>query len=177
MPSSKSYSELKKSDFFEFFNLREIERQKLSKTVKKIKLKPGGFQEHIDIEFKVKNDLLVSAKLILDRQWIGSAKTINPFGKDIAKSFIVAVIPSEERESVRNLVHFLFNLRGNEDIIIPVQKVYQFYEKSEPEIEPFLDVYRNQKKHAEFGLKDSKFIIKNIHVEEIDRLVIKWLKI
>ncbi len=70
-----SYSKLTKSDFFTFFNLNEIRSERNSPTVKIIK--PGGFQEYIDIEFHLnKKGEIIMAKLTLDRQWIGNVETL-----------------------------------------------------------------------------------------------------
>jgi hypothetical protein len=172
--SSIRYSDLKKSDFFQFFNLTEVAINKTDLSKKFIKLKPGGFQEHIDIEFQLDGDYIIGAKILLDRVWMGNHESINPFGTDIAKSFIVAFTPPREKESIRSLVFFLMNLKGDKDILIPCQKPYQYFEKSEPEIVPFLDVYRNQRELSIFPLKDTIFLIKNILQENKPRFGIFW---
>ncbi|MFX0072207.1 MAG: hypothetical protein ACFFAO_14055, partial [Candidatus Hermodarchaeota archaeon] len=102
---------MKKLDFFKFFNLKEVKIKDISESKMHIKLKPGGFQEHIDIEFIVNKDELENAKIFLDRKWIGNAESINPFANDIAKSFLGAIVPYKEQESIRDLIHFLFNLK------------------------------------------------------------------
>ena len=173
-----SYSKLTKSDFFTFFNLNEISCERNSPTVKI--LKPGGFQEYIDIEFHLnKKGEIIMAKLTLDRQWIGNVETINPFGKDIAKSFIEAVIPLEEKEGEDNivvlLVHFLFNMVGTKDKIIPCTEPLYNFENSSAEVKSFLDVYRNLKNSNEIPLKTSILKIKNIIQKNKPRLIIKWM--
>ena len=88
------YSELQQSEFFSFFNISEIKIEKTPELTEIRYLKPGGFQEFIDILFKIKDDEIKEAQLILERSWIGNHKKINPFGTDITKSFIEAITPS-----------------------------------------------------------------------------------
>lgn len=87
-----NYDELKGSDFYQFFNIKE---QKITNEGKytRIEVKTGGFREYIDIIFYLnENREIEKGILLLDRNWIGNEQSINPFGKDIAKSFILAVI-------------------------------------------------------------------------------------
>jgi len=171
---------LKKSEFFSFFNLTEVETSSpLSPPPTLKKVKPGGFQEHIDIEFYVnEHDELEEAILLLDREWIGDDKSINSFGKDIAKSFIEVVTPSEEKKKENNqvklLTHYLFNLKGSRDIIIPLDKLLQDFEESDPKVKAVLDVYRNLNRSVEFSLEFSKFFFENIVQNGKPRLLIEW---
>ncbi|MFX1315019.1 MAG: hypothetical protein ACFE9T_04095 [Promethearchaeota archaeon] len=171
------YSKLTKSEFFTFFNLHEIDNQKTAPTLKT--LKPGGFQEYIDIEFHLnKKGEIITAILFLDREWIGNIEIINPFGKDIAKSFIDAVVPVKEKEGEDNiivlLIHFLFNMVGTQDKIIPCTKPLYFFENSSPEVKSFLDVYRNLKTSYELPLEDSILKIENFIQNNKPRIMIKW---
>jgi hypothetical protein len=177
--SNVNYNELKSSDFFNFFNLHEIKDQKTSQFFKK--LKPGGFQEYIDIELYLNNNNDVEkAQLGLDRKWIGNYENINPFGKDLAKSFIDAVVPYEEKEGEDNviilLVHFLFNMVGTKDKIIPCTAPLYHFEESSDVVKTFLDVYRNLIPSYELSLKHSKIEISNIMQNNKPRLIIKWVK-
>ena len=174
-----NYNELQNSDFFNFFNLHEIKDQKSSQFLKK--LKPGGFQEFIDIELYLnKSNDIEKARLILDREWIGNAETINPFGKDITKSFIDAVIPLEEKRGEDNIIvlllHFLFNMIGTKDKIIPCTEPLYHFEESSTEVKTFLEVYRNLIPSYELSLKHSKIKFSNIIQNNKERLIIKWLK-
>ena len=170
---------MKKSEFFSFFNLTEVETSSpLSQPILK-KVKPGGFQEHIDIEFYVnENDEIEKAVLLLDREWIGDDKSINLFSKDISKSFIDAVTSSEEKKNENNqvklLTHYLFNLKGSRDIIIPLDKLLQDFEESSPKVKAVLDVYRNLNRSVEFSLEYSKFFFENIVQNGRPRLLIEW---
>lgn len=173
-----SYSKLKNSEFFSFFNLSEIESERSSPTIKIIK--PGGFQDYIDIEYHLnKQGEIIMALLLLDREWIGNVEKINPFGKDIAKSFIDSIVPPKEKEGDDNivvlLVHFLFNMIGTKDQIIPCTEPLYNFENSSPQVKSFLDVYRNLKNSFEIPLKNSKLKIKNIIQKEKKRIMIKWI--
>jgi len=172
-----SYSKLRLSEFFTFFNLNEIDSERSSPNIKI--LKPGGFQEYINIEFHLnERGDVVMAILLLDRQWIGNVETINPFGKDIAKSFIDAVVPPVEKEGEDNivilLVHFLFNMVGTKDKIIPCTQPLYNFENSSRKVKCFLDVYRGLKNSFEIPLKTSTLIIKNIIQKNKSRIIIKW---
>ena len=127
---------------------------------------------------KLEKDELEKAVLLLDREWIGDDKSINSFGKDIAKSFIDAVTPSEEKKRENNqvklLTHFLFNLKGSRDILIPLDKLLQDFEESDPNVKAVLDVYRNLNRSVEFSLENSKFIFDNIVQNGRPRLLIEW---
>ncbi len=112
------YSDLQQSDLFQFFNMSvtgEVERNDL--TV--VHAKPGGFQEFIDIEFlKDANENIVGAVLLLDRSWIGDIKSINMFSKDMAKSFLAGIAPSDGFGILDDVVKRLWHLQGMEDTVI-----------------------------------------------------------
>ncbi|MFX1410437.1 MAG: hypothetical protein ACFFA6_08790 [Promethearchaeota archaeon] len=172
------YSKLTKSEFFTFFNLYEINNEKTTPTLKT--LKPGGFQEYIDIEFHInEKGEVIMAILFLDREWIGNVEIINPFGKDIAKSFIDAVVPIKEKEGEDNiivlLIHFLFNMVGTKDKIIPCTEPLYNFENSSPEVKSFLDVYRNLRPSYELHLEGSILKIENLIQKNKSRLMIKWI--
>ena len=114
----------------------------------------------------------------MDREWIGDDKSINLFSKDISKSFIDAVTSSEEKKNENNqvklLTHYLFNLKGSRDIIIPLDKLLQDFEESSPKVKAVLDVYRNLNRSVEFSLEYSKFFFENIVQNGRPRLLIEW---
>ena len=174
--SRMKLSDLKNSDFFTFFNLREINSIKIDNSIEIKEYKPGGFQDHIDIKFEIsnKNDEIKSGTLLLDRDWIGNIESINPFGTDIAKSFIVAITPPDEKKSIEELAHYVFNLKGLKDIVISCEAFIFKFEESNPKIKIILDVYRNLSDSNDFILKYSKFIFKNLKESNKQRLLIKW---
>ncbi len=158
------YSNFKNSEFYTFFNISETLSEKFSADLTKISLKTGGFQEHIDLYiYRDNNDEIRKVQLYLNRDWIGNTNSINPFGTDIAKSFIDLFLPKEyDPKFKKHLVHYLFNLRGDHQVVIPLHKAFQGFEESSPEIQPFLDVYRNTKKTARKTFKDFVLNMENL---------------
>lgn len=173
------FTDLKNSDFFTFFNLREINSIKIANSTEIKEFKPGGFQDRIDLKFEIanNNDEIKSATLLLDRDWIGNIESINSFGTDITKSFIIAVTPPGEQKSVEELAHYLFNLKGLKDVVIPCGDFVFKFEESNPKIKIILDVYRNLSDSNEFILNNSKFIFKNVNENNKQRLLIKWYEL
>lgn len=140
-----SYSKLKETDFFSFFNLNEIQRFNLKtpKPSKKILLKPGGFQDFIDICFHILNDQIILASLSLDRNWIGNDRSINPFAKDITKSFLMALLPELANEEFKiMLVQGIWNMKGSEDRIYCIDQVIHNWESSDLEVNKFINVFQ-----------------------------------
>ncbi|MBD3229114.1 MAG: hypothetical protein GF329_13075 [Candidatus Lokiarchaeota archaeon] len=168
------YSELKDSEFYHFFNLIEQKKEKFNSNLTKLFLKTGGFQEHIDIFLYInKNIQIKKAELFLERQWIGNKKSINPFGTDISKGFINYFLPSnKDSEFKKHLVHDLFNLRGENQVVIPLHQAFRGFEESTPEIIPYLDVYRNTKKEISKTSKNFELFMQNIIQDQKERLLI-----
>jgi len=170
-----NYSDFRQSEFFKFFNLVEQSSIKVDLDQKKLYFKTGGFQEHIDIYLYVNNDDLIKhSELYLDRNWIGNTKSINPFGSDISKSFVDLFLPEDlDKEFKKHLVHYLFNLRGDEQVIIPLHKAFIDFEESVPDIVPFLDVYRNYKNKIKKTTQNYNLIVENIIQNQEHRLLIR----
>lgn len=90
-----SLSQLRTSDFYSFFNIRETAVDG-SPDRRSFKLKTGGFQEFIDIEVLVdQNEKVHRALLTVARQWITQMGANNSLVVDIVKSFIDAMIPEQ----------------------------------------------------------------------------------
>ena len=116
-----TYSQLKNSDFWAFFNLHEVSRDKepmdydwIDRTI--VFLETGGFPEEIKLQVQLDaSERIRQAVLALHRPWmIGKPWGINPFALDIAKSFLDALTPNQDRgdvepliEGIRNLPHIL----------------------------------------------------------------------
>ena len=79
------YSKFQNSEFYNFFNLTEDNFAIFGENDKfrQYFIKPGGFQEHIDILIVTTKDLIINASLVLDREWIGNKKHLSPFANDI----------------------------------------------------------------------------------------------
>ena len=112
------YKEFQKSEFASFFNLQEIERIQEPNGSARIHLKTGGFQEFVDIELKLDASLrLRQASLELARAWIGDEDSLNPFAKDICKSFILD-LANTKNNRIQNLVDGIWDLHGKKDEVI-----------------------------------------------------------
>lgn len=80
---------MKDREFFTFFNLTESDENRTEKKTIIKNLKPGGFQEYIDIQLMLNSqEEITQATISLERSWTGNADSLNPFAKDIVKSFI-----------------------------------------------------------------------------------------
>ncbi|MHA1283193.1 MAG: hypothetical protein ACTSQP_11870 [Promethearchaeota archaeon] len=180
MSDKINYEQLKKTDFFNFFNLSEIDR-KIENDFLLISLKPGGFQEFIDIQLKLYKNDIIEAKLSLDRSWIGDSNSINPFAKDIAKSFIGALFPDKIDEEFKiSLVQAIWNTKGSEDLVICLDKAIKNWESSDPDIERYLKTFRGEiiRHECRFGVFFISFENK-INIENQKNLleiILNWSK-
>lgn len=116
-----NFETLKNTDFFQFFNIHEIEtKDGPNGMIIKI-MKPGGFQEFIDIDFTLlKNGTLIEARLILEKNWIGNKSHTNPFANDIVKSFISLFGERDANQDVQLLSDYFYQLKGLDDRVIYV---------------------------------------------------------
>ncbi|MHA1723238.1 MAG: hypothetical protein ACTSXH_00135 [Promethearchaeota archaeon] len=143
------WEQLKNTDFYSFFNLNEITQENApnGRIIKHVK--PGGFQEYINLRFWIKEGIIIKAELELDRAWIGNGSHFNLFANDITKSFLGALLPDELQEFKIILIQNIWNLRGTEDIIICLDEVLRNWEDAHPKIKNFIDVYRGMKENNE----------------------------
>ncbi|MBD3407584.1 MAG: hypothetical protein GF411_15815 [Candidatus Lokiarchaeota archaeon] len=163
------YIGLTKTDLFTFFNLSEINRAKTEDEVVRISLKPGGYQEHIDIEIKVDKDgSILRADLFLDRDWIGDWKSVNPFGKDIAKSFIECMYTNFEKPQIRSLVSAIWTLKGVNDEVISLHS--ESRTKFDAETQKAIDVYTGKEKLFQKMLDHSEIMLENVRHRGKERL-------
>jgi hypothetical protein len=112
------YDEFQQSEFASFFNVQEVERFQEPNGCMRLHLKTGGFQESIDIELKLDASLrLRQASLELARAWIGNEDSLNPFAKDICKSFIHDLADVSNKK-IQDLVEGIWDLHGKKDEVI-----------------------------------------------------------
>lgn len=136
------FQELLETDFFTFFNIHEQSASSGQINVTTKHLKPGGFQEFVDIECKVLPDgTLTEARLILDNEWIGNLAHINPFANDIAKSFISLFAKAEKHHEAEMLSEYLSHLKGASDKVIYAQEHEPRITKLPEELEGAIHVY------------------------------------
>ncbi|MHA1964538.1 MAG: hypothetical protein ACXACG_10045 [Candidatus Thorarchaeota archaeon] len=168
-----SYEELRKTDLFSFFDFAETGRKPMSDGMQEIHLKPGGFQEFIDVKMKIDRSQKVhEGVLYLDRDWIGSPMTVSPFGKDLAKSFIAAITPPTDRKKADTVVNAIWNIEGSSD--------REIAKKPQSPKDPVPELPIEKLEHVYLGIED-KFEMKleksHIKVENVTDVGRKRLKI
>jgi hypothetical protein len=111
-PSQQTYEHLRKSDFFSFFHIIEAGARPVGSSTEII-LKPGGFQESIELAVSTDaNKRVTGASLGLRHYWvIGPPMGVNPLAIDIVKSFLLAVAPPQDRDDIVHLAETLLSLR------------------------------------------------------------------
>ncbi|MFW9976015.1 MAG: hypothetical protein ACFFDQ_12160 [Candidatus Thorarchaeota archaeon] len=158
-----SYDELRETELFSFFNFTESGRRPLIDGMQEIHLKPGGFQEFIDVKMKVDRFQKVhQGVLYLDRAWIGGPMTVSPFGKDLAKSFIDAVTPATDKNKASKIVSTIWNLQGSRDASIPLKPSSPTDSISGLPIEKLENVYLGIEDKFEMKLENSYISIENV---------------
>jgi len=159
------YSRLKETELFSFFHFTEIGRRPQSSGMMEILLKPGGFQEFIDVAMRVdRSEGVHEGVLLLDRDWIGGPMTINPFGKDLAKSFVEAVIHPEDKEKASSVVSSIWDASGSMDEVL---YLHGKGEKREEQYQKLTSVYYGTEKSFSLELIKSKILVEN--VEDVGR--------
>ncbi|MBN2230962.1 MAG: hypothetical protein JW779_15360 [Candidatus Thorarchaeota archaeon] len=154
------YKKLKETELFSFFHFTETGRRYGLGGLTEIHLKPGGFQEFIDITLKVdRSDGVHEGVLYLDRDWIGSAMTVNPFGKDLAKSFVEAVTHPADKEKASKVVSTIWGLTGIKDQVI---RISENETTEEVPIQKLSDVYTGIEKCYSLNLDKSRILVENI---------------
>ncbi len=158
-----SYEELRKTELFSFFNFTESGRRPMADGMQEIHLKPGGFQEFIDLTMKVDRSQNVHEGILyLDRDWIGSPMTVSPFGKDLAKSFIDAITPPIDKKKASSVVSTIWNIQGSSDIMIPIQPQDSKDLVPEIPIDELVQVYLGTKDKFEMRLEKSFIRVENV---------------
>jgi hypothetical protein len=88
-----TWAEIERSQLFTWFHCGETGRERSPDGGTVVRLKPGGFQEFIDIELDLDAAWrLRRAALTLDRAWAGGAQS-RAFADDLAKSFLLVLSP------------------------------------------------------------------------------------
>ena len=159
----KSYEEMKQSELFSFFHFTEMGRRPTGSGLIEIHLKPGAFQEFIDASMKVdKAGTLHEGTLYLDREWIGGPMTLNPFGKDLAKSFVDAVTHPEDRERACGIVSTLWRITGSDDIVVRIRDNPDTEEKVQDFLETLVNVYLGTEEVFTMDLTKTSITIENV---------------
>lgn len=110
-----AYEALKQSDFFHFFRLRETGRAQDDDERIIVTLQPGGFRENIRLQLLLDPVEMVRAgTLALRRSWVVNPRSgVDMFARDIAKSFIAALLPEPDRAAAEEIPVAVVRLREN----------------------------------------------------------------
>ena len=120
--------ELRESDFWSFFNVRETGRSPSGNGLA-VTLATGGFAEHIALavscdtagETGAAGDIS-AAVLHLRRSWVtGPPWGINPLANDITASWLTALVPAADKASFTPLVDEIRSLRAGEEFKAKVE--------------------------------------------------------
>lgn len=115
------YEEFQHSEFAAFFGIQEMERIEEADGFTRIQLKTGGFQEFVDIEMEIDaSQWIRKTTLKIAREWIGNEDNLNPFAKDICKSFINDLGNLKDK-IFQDLVEGIWSLQGTKDEIIYIK--------------------------------------------------------
>jgi len=115
------YEEFQQSEFATFFGTQEIERIEEVDGFTRIRLKTGGFQEFVDIEMEIDaSQWIRKTTLEIAREWIGNENNLNPFAKDICKSFINDLSNIKNR-IFQDIIEGIWSLQGTKDEIIYIK--------------------------------------------------------
>ena len=158
-----NYSDLKETDLFDCFNFSELDREKEHGGLTRVKIGPGGFQEYIDIELIIDDkDNVHSALLLLDRDWIGDRTTLNPFAKDLVKSFISGMVPEVDREKANALTSTIMDSWGEDDTVLTIGHDKDPEVQSRVEVREALIVFLGESQLYSLQMVSSDIIMDNI---------------
>lgn len=172
-----NYEEFKRTDFYQFFNLSEALRRNLEFGDIQVNLNPGAHKAHITIILILDpSSQIKKAKLVLNRAWIGDQRSINPLSTDISKSFIATLFPYPENETLKLLLHYLFNLRGEKDWFTSCQRkcLSPLEESVGDEIKHFLEIFRGLEDNCTIKIHNHKLNINHLGSKK-DSLLIECI--
>ena len=110
----------------------------------------------------------------MDRKWIGNERTINPFGKDLCKSFIQQMTPEEDRMEIEPVVFILWDMIGKEDQVIGITPVGTAVPSNQG-VAMIVNVYKGIEKEFTFEMPNSKMKIENVEDGGRERLKISLI--
>jgi hypothetical protein len=114
-------SEADKTDFFSWFHLREIDRQKDTQGQTTVIFKPEGesVREFVTVKVVLRDpDQIIAIQLILSRSFVDDRRTNGVLARDISKSLLRAAIPDADQRPIHDLVDAVQADRQNSDMIV-----------------------------------------------------------
>jgi hypothetical protein len=114
-------SEAEKTDFFSWFHLREIDRQKDDQGQTTVVFKPEGesVREFVTVKVVLQDqDKIMAIQLILSRSFVDDRRTNGVLARDISKSLLLAAIRDAEQGPIHDLVEAIQSYAQNSDMIV-----------------------------------------------------------
>ena len=114
-------SEAEKTDFFSWFHLREINRQKDGQGPTTVIFKPEGesVREFVTVKVVLKDqEQIIEIQLILSRSFVDDRRTNGVLARDISKSLLLAAIRDAEQGPIHDLVEAIQSYAQNSDMIV-----------------------------------------------------------
>jgi hypothetical protein len=114
-------SEAEKADFFSWFHLREIDRQKDVQGQTTVVFKPEGesVREFVTVKVVLQDqDKIMAIQLILSHSFVDDRRTNGVLARDISKSLLLAAIPDAEQGPIHDLVEAIQSYAQNSDMIV-----------------------------------------------------------
>jgi hypothetical protein len=162
-------SELEKTDFWRWFNIRITDEKKIEGGTKYY-LKPGGHQTAIDLAIlENSKKYITECALFVKRDWIPDESFgLNPLSLDIVGSFIQATVSPLDRGSGSSL-RAMFNMRN----VSTYNKILQNKVVEQTEYEKIMSIYFGMGEYYLLPLKHSSVSFRNESIGSVERLIIK----
>jgi len=115
------FENLSETDFWKFFGIHVINEANgvVGRIIKN--LKPGGFQESVDLQMTLEKDhSLYQVSLAIERNWMGNLVHVNPFAMDIMKSFIRQFGKLPQNPELEEIADHIEHFHGYSDNVIYV---------------------------------------------------------
>lgn len=163
-----AWTELRRSGFFAWFDLSEV-----GGSGRTIHLKPGGYQDFIDLDVTVDPpDAVRDATLTLDRCWVADERT-SPFAIDITRSFARTFAP-DDRE-VAELAERLWSLlEENPRVVVRAGAIPSTVHDCSPTVRDAVDAYLGRRRRAVLGSPSPAIVFENLLDGGGERLAVAW---
>jgi len=165
-----NYRDLQETEFISFFGIHEAEKTENANRLTRVVLKTGGFQEFIHLELKIdRSNEIKQAVLEIDRSWIGNELSLNPFAKDICKSYIDVICRSESNPIINDMIIGLFEITGKNDNVLYVHPPKPINEHL-PETRAAVKVFIGLEPSMDLTLDQLKLSMTNMNIANKDIL-------
>jgi hypothetical protein len=164
--------EAEKTDFFSWFHLREIERQKDAQGQTTVIFKPEGesVRQFVTVKVVLKDqDKIIAIQLILSRSFVDDRRTNGVLARDISKSLLLAALPDADQRPIHDLVDAIESYTQNSDMIVLSKKP----QKQPDLLTPGYQAYLGKQKIFTKELLSAVLIIENTEEGGAESLAIK----